>query len=75
MTESQQVLEWITEGEIKGRIVEKVESLLRVLQKKFPPGPPADLVAVIQSCPTVTSWPSGSTPPLMPKVWTISGER
>jgi hypothetical protein len=46
MIESQQVLEWIAEGEIKGEI----KSLLRLLQRKFPPGPPEDLVSLIQSC-------------------------
>jgi hypothetical protein len=49
MIESQQVLEWIAEGETRGRILERVESILRILQRKFPPGPPADLVSLIQS--------------------------
>ncbi|MBY0522842.1 MAG: hypothetical protein K2R98_05570 [Gemmataceae bacterium] len=46
MIESQQVLEWITEGEIKA----KVQVLRRLLEKKFPPGPPAELTAVINGC-------------------------
>ena len=50
MVESQQVLEWIAEGEVKGEIKGMVGSLLRVLAKKFPPGPPSEVVAVIQSC-------------------------
>jgi hypothetical protein len=49
MTESQQVLEWIAEGEAKGERKNKVAYLLRVLQRKFPPGPPPELVSIIQS--------------------------
>jgi hypothetical protein len=49
MTESQQVLEWIAEGEAKGERKNKVDYLLRVLRRKFPPGPPPELVSIIQS--------------------------
>ena len=52
MVESQQVLEWINEGEIKGQI----KSLLRLLERKFPPGPSAELRAVIQSCTDPALW-------------------
>jgi hypothetical protein len=44
MVESQQVLEWIAEGEAKG----KAESLLRLLELRFPPGPPPDLAAKVR---------------------------
>jgi hypothetical protein len=46
MVQSQVVMEWIAEGEIKGQS----KMLLRQLAKKFPPGVPADLVATIQGC-------------------------
>ena len=57
MVESQQVLEWIAEGEVKGRaegeakgeIKGQAESLLRLLQLRFGPGVPADLVAQIRA--------------------------
>jgi hypothetical protein len=45
MVESQQVLEWITEGEVKGL----AESVLRLLALRFPPGAPADLTAQIRA--------------------------
>lgn len=44
MVESQQVLEWIAEGELKGR----AEALLHLLALRFPPGAPADLAAQIR---------------------------
>ncbi|MBL8793029.1 MAG: transposase [Planctomycetia bacterium] len=40
MIESKVVSEWIAEGEAR--------MLLRLLKQKFPPGPPAELAAVIQ---------------------------
>jgi hypothetical protein len=46
MVESQQVLEWMAEAEIKAR----ANDVLRLLEKKFPPGAPADLKAIIQAC-------------------------
>jgi hypothetical protein len=56
MVESQQVLEWIAEGEVKGEIKGKIGSLLRLLERKFPPGPPAEVRAVIQSCTDPELW-------------------
>jgi hypothetical protein len=50
MTESQQVLEWIAQGEVKGELKGTIASLFRLLHKKFPPGPPPELVSLIQSC-------------------------
>lgn len=44
MVESQQVLEWIAQGEAKGR----AEFLLRLLERRFGPSVPNDLVAQIQ---------------------------
>jgi hypothetical protein len=41
--ESQQVLEWIAEGE--------ANVLVRMLEKRFPPGAPADLIAAIRATP------------------------
>jgi hypothetical protein len=55
MTESQQVLEWMAQGEVKGEI----KALLLLLHKKFPPGPSPDLVSFLQSCKDstlVTRW-------------------
>jgi len=46
MVESQQVLEWMAEGELK----RNVQLLLRLLEKKFPPNLPGDLVTRIQGC-------------------------
>jgi len=42
MRESQAVLEWVSQGQAR--------ALLHLLAKKFPPGPPPDLVAAIQAC-------------------------
>ena len=44
MVESQQVLEWMAEGEVKRQI----KDLLRLLASRFPSGVPADLLARIQ---------------------------
>ena len=53
MVQSQQVLEWMAEGEAKGRIQGELEAkrqtLLRLLAKRFSPGAPADLMAVVQA--------------------------
>ena len=49
MVESQQVLEWIAEGEVKGEVKGTRNALVRYLEKHFPPGPPPDLLARIQS--------------------------
>jgi hypothetical protein len=45
MVESQVVLEWINQGKASSR----VEDLLRLLQKRFPPGAPADVTAAIKA--------------------------
>jgi hypothetical protein len=50
MIESQQVLEWMAEGEAKGERQGKVDTLLRQLRKKFPPGAPAELGATVRAC-------------------------
>lgn len=45
MIESQVVLEWINQGKVASR----AEDLLRLLQKRFPPGAPVDLAAAIKA--------------------------
>ncbi len=45
VVESQQVLEWIAEGEAKG----EANALLRLLERKFPPGAPAEVVAAVRA--------------------------
>jgi hypothetical protein len=51
--ESQQVLEWIAEGEARGRAAAEAKGwahmLLRLLEKRFPPGAPADLIVAIRA--------------------------
>jgi hypothetical protein len=49
MIESQQVLEWIAEGEAMGEIKGEVNALLRLLSKRFPPGPPEELRGAIRA--------------------------
>ena len=57
MIESQQVLEWIAEGEARGRAEGRAKgeaeswvwSLLRVLEWRFPPGAPAEMAARIRA--------------------------
>jgi hypothetical protein len=57
MEESQQVLEWIAEGEARGEAKGEARgeargeanALVRLLEKRFPPGAPADAVAAIRS--------------------------
>jgi hypothetical protein len=53
MVESEQVLEWIAEGEAKGRVEGEVKgaanALLRLLEKRFPPGAPAETIAAIRA--------------------------
>jgi hypothetical protein len=49
MIESQQVLEWIAEGEAKGRAEGEANALLRVLEKRFPPGAPPEMLAAIRA--------------------------
>jgi hypothetical protein len=44
MVESEQVLEWIAEGEAKGR----AEALLDALRIRFPPGAPPEVAAAIR---------------------------
>ena len=48
MVQSQQVLEWMAEGEAKGEVKGKVDSLLRVLRARFRTLP-ADLETAIRS--------------------------
>ncbi len=43
--ESETVLEWIAEGKLE----EKVHSVLRLLEMKFPPGAPADVASLIRA--------------------------
>jgi hypothetical protein len=45
MVESQQVLEWIAEGEAKG----EANGLLQLLELRFPPGAPAELARTIRA--------------------------
>jgi hypothetical protein len=51
--ESEQVLEWIAEGEVKGRAQGEAEAwangLLKVLRARFPPGAPPEVAAIIQA--------------------------
>jgi hypothetical protein len=49
VTESQQVLEWMAQGEARGETKRQIRSLLRSLELRFPPGAPPDLAAHIQS--------------------------
>ena len=49
MIESQQVLEWIAEGEAKGRAESEAELLLRLLALRFPPGASAALITQIRA--------------------------
>jgi hypothetical protein len=55
--DSQQVLEWIAEGEAKGeakgRLQGKAETLLHILARPFPPGAPAEIVSAIHAMPDV----------------------
>ncbi len=45
MRDSQVVAEWITEGKIEG----KVGDILRLLEKRFPPGAPTEVAATIKA--------------------------
>ena len=55
--QSQQVLEWMAqgeakgkaEGEAKGKAEGKAESILRALEMRFAQEPPADLIAIIRA--------------------------
>lgn len=47
--QSQQVLEWMAQGEAKGEARGKAESILRALELRLGQGPPADLVVVIRA--------------------------
>lgn len=57
MIESQQVLEWMAQGEAKGKAEGMVQgeargeanAVLRLLAKRFPPGPTKDLTAAIEA--------------------------
>ena len=46
MIQSQQVLEWMAEGETKGKIESKADALLRVLELKFQTVPQEIVTAV-----------------------------
>ncbi len=49
VVESQQVLEWIAEGEAKGEIKGETNALLAVLASRFSPGAPAEVAAAIRA--------------------------
>jgi hypothetical protein len=49
MVESEQVLEWIAEGEAKGRVKGEANALLRLPEKRFPPGVPAETIVAIRA--------------------------
>jgi hypothetical protein len=57
MVESQQVLEWMAQGEAKGKaeglaegeVKDRVSALLRLLELRFPPAVPADLETTIRT--------------------------
>ncbi len=48
MTESPVVNEWISQGEAKGMLIERRQSLLELLEGRFPGAVPADVVQSIQ---------------------------
>jgi hypothetical protein len=47
--DSQQVLEWIAEGEAKGMLQGQADALLRVLARRFPPGATAEIESAIRA--------------------------
>lgn len=47
MTESQVVNEWVSRGEAKGRLEERRQNLLRLLEKRFPGAVPAEVAGLI----------------------------
>ncbi|HEY7154570.1 MAG TPA: hypothetical protein VH575_11470 [Gemmataceae bacterium] len=47
--ESQQVLEWMAMGEAKGAVKNGIDSLLRVLARRFPPGATPDMEVAIRT--------------------------
>jgi hypothetical protein len=49
MVESQQVLEWIAEGEAKGEAKGEANALLQLLELRFPPGAPPELARTIRA--------------------------
>jgi hypothetical protein len=58
MIQSQQVLEWMAEGETKGKIEGKAETLLEVLELKFGPLPQevTDAIRATTDLPTLSQW-------------------
>jgi hypothetical protein len=47
--ESKQVREWMEMGEAQGQIHERMDSLLQLLQKRFPPTIPPEIESAIRS--------------------------
>ena len=58
VTESKQVLEWIGEGEgkgvVKGRIQGAADTLIGLLEERFPPSLPPELITAIRASTNVT---------------------
>lgn len=48
MRDSQQVLEWIAMGRSEGKIEGERDALLRLLEKRFSPGAPAEVISAIR---------------------------
>jgi hypothetical protein len=48
MTESQVVNEWISQGEARGKLTERRQNLLELLEGRFPGAVPIDVVQLIQ---------------------------
>jgi hypothetical protein len=47
--DSQQVQEWIEEGVTQGVTQGEANSVLRLLTKRFPPGPPAEVTSRVRA--------------------------
>jgi hypothetical protein len=47
LTESQVVNEWISQGEARGRLAERRQSVVRLLTKRFPGAVPYDVIRLI----------------------------
>jgi hypothetical protein len=48
VTDSQVIQEWIAQGEVMGEVKGQATALLRLLARRFPPGLPAEVAAVIR---------------------------